>query len=71
MVTIVERTESDELHKLFKEGNEHGVGELMKDIWFTDKKRPSQKFANDQAVNGSIKIIDMFLLCYYSNWQQR
>ena len=52
MVTIVEKTESDELDKLFKESNEHGVGELMKEIWFTDKKCQSQQFANDQAVNG-------------------
>ena len=29
----------NDLEKLFKEGNEHGVGELMKEIWFTDKKR--------------------------------
>jgi len=42
MVTIFERTKSDELDKLFKESNEHGVGELMKAIWFTDKKRQSQ-----------------------------
>ena len=54
MYTIVERTENDELDKLFKEGNEHGVGELMKEIWFTDKKRQSQQFAKDQAANGNL-----------------
>ena len=37
MCSIVERTENDDLEKLFKEGNEHGIGELMKEIWFTDK----------------------------------
>ena len=54
MCSIVERTENDDLEKLFKEGNEHGVGELMKEIWFTDKKRQTQQFANDQAANGKV-----------------
>jgi len=52
MCAIVERTENDDLEKLLKEGNEHGVGNLMKEIWFTDKKRQAQQFANDQAANG-------------------
>ena len=52
MCSIVERTKEDDLEKLVKEGNEHGVGNLMKEIWFTDKKRQSQQFANDQAANG-------------------
>ena len=52
MCAIIERTENDDLEKLFQEGNEHGVGELMKEIWFTDKKRQIQQFANDQTANG-------------------
>ena len=54
MCSIVERTENDDLEKLFKEGNEHGIGELMKEIWFTDKKRQTQQSANDQAANGEV-----------------
>ena len=54
MCTIVEKAGNDDLEKLIKEGNEHGVGELMKEIWFTDKKRQTQQFANDQAANGKV-----------------
>ena len=51
MYTIVERTKDDDLEKLFKEGDEHGVGEMMKDIWFTDKKCQIQQFSHDQVSN--------------------
>lgn len=66
MCNIVERTENDDLEKLLMEGNEHGVGELMKEIWFTDKKRQTQQFANDQAANVEVcccllSIFDIFL----------
>ena len=54
MCSIVERTKNDDLEKLLKEGNEHGVGELMKEIWLTDRKRQIQQFTNDQATNGEI-----------------
>ena len=66
MCSIVERTKNDDLEKLLKEGNEHGVGELMKEIWFTDRKCQIQQFANDQATNGEIccsllKVLTFFL----------
>lgn len=54
MCSTVERAENDDLEKLFKEGNGHGVGELMKEIRFTDKKRQTQQFANDQTANGEV-----------------
>ena len=55
MCTTVKRTENDGLDKLFKESNEHGVGELMKEIWFTDKKCQSQQlFAKDQVAKGNL-----------------
>jgi len=41
MSSIVEATQPDELEKLFKEGNQHGVGDVMKSIWLTDKNRLS------------------------------
>ena len=47
MCTIMEKTNDDDLEKLFKEGNEHGVGDIMKDVWFTDKKRQIQEFSHD------------------------
>ena len=47
MCNIVERTENDDLEKLLREGDKHGVGGFMNEIWFTDKKRQTQQFAND------------------------
>lgn len=57
MCAIVEKTKDDDLEKLLKEGNEHGVGELMKEIWFTDKKCQVQQFANDQTANGKLHCV--------------
>ena len=37
MSSIVEATQPDELEKLFKEGDQHGVGDVMKSIWLTNK----------------------------------
>ena len=52
MCTILERTDNDDLEKLFKEGNENGVGDIIQDVWFTDKKRQIQEFSHNQATNG-------------------
>ena len=38
MVSVLEATQPDELEKLFKEGEEHGVGSLMRSIWYTAEK---------------------------------
>jgi len=51
MCSVLEATQSDELEKLFKEGDEHGVGSLMKTIWYTDKDRQKNDFCNDQESN--------------------
>jgi len=34
----MDKIQDEELEKLFQEGDQHGVGSLMKAIWFTDKK---------------------------------
>ena len=34
MYTIMEAVQPEELEKLFEEGDQHGVGILMKNIWF-------------------------------------
>jgi len=38
------------------EGSEHGVGEKMKDIWYTDSKRQQQQFLQDQSKNGKLAL---------------
>ena len=52
MCAIVEAVQPDELEKLFQEGDQHNVGNLMKNIWYTDKDRQRKEFANDQLRNG-------------------
>jgi len=42
MCSLVDRINNEDLDKIFLEGSEHGVGDLMKDIWTTDGKRQRQ-----------------------------
>ena len=52
--SVVEATQPDELAKLFKEGDEHGVGSLMKSIWYTDRDRQKTDFCRDQEQNSEL-----------------
>ena len=51
MCSVVERISNEDLDKIFLEGSEHGVGDLMKEIWYTDRKRQQQQFLQDQSKN--------------------
>ena len=57
MCTLVERIGNGDLDEIFLEGSEHGVGDLMKEIWYTDSKRQQQQFLRDQSKNGNFYII--------------
>ena len=52
MCSIVRGISDEELGKVFLEGSEHGVGELMKKVWYTDSKCQRQQFLHDQSKNG-------------------
>lgn len=54
MCNITQRIGDDELEKLCKEGDEHGAGSIMKDIWITDQDRRSKEFFDDQASNSML-----------------
>ena len=54
MCAIVESIRTEELEKILLEGSEHGVGDLMKEIWYTDSKRQKQQFLHDQSKNGKL-----------------
>jgi len=56
MCSIVHQISDEELSKVFLEGSEHGVGEMMKDIWYTDSKRQQQQFLRDQSKNGKLAL---------------
>lgn len=57
MCAIVEKMGDEELQKLFDEGNKHGVGGILKDIWATDLDWQRTEFTHDQATNCKISLI--------------
>jgi len=52
MCSLAERVSSEDLDKIFLEGSEHGVGNLIKDIEYTDSRHQRQKFLDDRSKNG-------------------
>ena len=61
MCNIVEQIQTEDLEALCKEGDEHGVGRLMKDLWIADNERKRQEFSSDQAKNG--KFCSIYEAC--------
>ena len=61
MCNIVEQIQTEDLEALCKEGDEHGVGRLMKDLWITDNERKRQEFSSDQAKNS--KCCSIYEVC--------
>ena len=54
MCSIVQSIGDDNLESLYVEGEKHGVGKLMKEIWITDAKQRSKQFFDDQAKNSML-----------------
>ena len=59
---ITEAMQPEELEKLFEEGDQHGIGNLMKNIWFTDKQQQSNEFSCDQVCNSKFLILVRYVL---------
>ena len=62
--SVMEATQPDELAKLFKEGDEHGVGtvrSLMKSIWYTDRDHLKTDCCHDQEHNSELLLINISL----------
>ena len=51
MCAIMEAIRPEKLEKLFEEGDQHSVGNIMKNIWFTDKQCQNSEFSCDQVHN--------------------
>ena len=71
MCSLVERINNEDLDKIFLEGSEHGVGDLMKEIWFTDSKRQRQQFLQDQSKNGKFPLYPILLCLCLLYWCSR
>uniref|UniRef100_A0A1X7UEP4 Uncharacterized protein n=1 Tax=Amphimedon queenslandica TaxID=400682 RepID=A0A1X7UEP4_AMPQE len=55
VVTSIEQNCSNELEKLFVEGDKHGVGSIKREVWKSDKERNRKEFQEDQLRNKSGK----------------
>ena len=69
MCSLVERISDEDLGKIFLEGSEHGVGDLMKGIWYTDSKRQCQQFLQDQSKNGKYPLYPILVFFMFVIFQ--
>ena len=51
VVTTIEKECEDELQKLFTEGEKHGVGQQLREVWMNDKQADCVQFKKDQSQN--------------------
>ena len=57
----IDETGKDELEKLFAEGDAHGVGGVLKNIWETDYRKQRGQFLHDQATNSKCCLIKQYV----------
>jgi len=51
IVNEIEEKSRDELEKIFAEGDTHGVGTQVREVWITDKRQQLDQFRADQQRN--------------------
>lgn len=59
MCTIVNRIEEvgkDELEKVFADGDAHGVGAQIREVWMTDRRQQLDQFKADQIRNSKLSV---------------
>ena len=56
VMTAIENQCADELEQLFLEGESHGVGMRMREIWNGDKRALSDQFMKDQMINSEFLL---------------
>ena len=54
----IDETGREELEKLFAEGDAHGVGGVLQNIWETDYRKQKDQFLHDQATNSKCYLIN-------------
>jgi len=52
IVNAIEEVSKEDLEKVFAEGDMHGVGDKVREIWLTDRRQQLEQFHEDQARNG-------------------
>ena len=56
VVSKIEEISKDELEKVFAEGDAHGGGTQIREIWTTDRREQLDQFNEDQARNSKLLI---------------
>ena len=70
IVTKIEEVGKDDLEKVFAEGDAHGVGAQIREVWVTDKKQLMDQFKADQSTNSKLHVIDIMFLVSNSKEKQ-
>ena len=52
VMDAIDQVATDELQCIFEEGEAHGVGGKLREIWTTDKREQKEQFQKDQEKNG-------------------
>ena len=52
VMDAIDQVAADDLQRIFEEGEAHGVGGKLREIWTTDKREQKEEFQKDQAKNG-------------------
>ena len=52
IVKTIEESSKDDLEKVFADGDIHGVGDKVREVWFTDRRHQLEQFHEDQTKNG-------------------
>ena len=63
----MEAVKAEDLDKLYQEGDQHGVGSVMKTLWMTDKDHQKKQFFLNQEENCEYKI---HMFCIYHVYSQ-
>jgi len=66
----IEEANQDELEKIFKEADEHSVGESIRAAWESNRQSTKQKFFKDQQINSQCVVefaIELLLFFFAEN----
>ena len=57
----IEESGKDELDKVFTDGDAHGVGDVLRNVWHTHLRKKKKQFMADQANNDKEVCILAFI----------
>ena len=73
VTSAIEKECPGELEKLFVEGEKHGVGSKLRDVWNLDKQRERNEFKRDQLISSkcNFHMMHVLLKCYCRDWKTK